>query len=208
MFKLFNTADERIGMTDNLNYIRKHENGSYVLCEEKDATGIAFNGAVYSLFVDNLLDDAPLVRIETTEAAIEIDNINVSNGITFVTMAEAGSIDDVTMGEHTDLFAQWAENVSYKSGNIRAYKDGKLYRCLSDHTSQSDWTPDVSVSLWTPIADPNEEWPAWSQPVGAHDAYSLGAKVSHNKQKWVSDVANNVWEPGVYGWSEYIENKS
>ena len=208
MFKLFNTADERIGMTDNLNYIRKHENGSYVLCEEKYATGIAFNGAVYSLFIDNLLDDAPPVRIETTEAAIEIDNVNVSNGITFVTMAEAGSIDDVTMGEHTDLFAQWAENVSYKSGNIRTYKDGKLYRCLSDHTSQSDWTPDVSVSLWTAIADPAEKWPAWSQPVGAHDAYSLGAKVSHNKQKWVSDVANNVWEPGVYGWSEYIDEKS
>lgn len=208
MFKLFNTADERIGMTDNLNYIRKHENGSYVLCEEKDATGIAFNGAVYSLFVDDLLDDSPLVRIETTEAAIEIDNVNVSNGITFVTMAEAGSIDDVTMGEHIDLFAQWAENVNYKSGNIRAYKDGKLYRCLSDHTSQSDWTPDVSVSLWTPIANPDEEWPAWSQPVGAHDAYSLGAKVLHNEQKWVSDVANNVWEPGVYGWSEYVENKS
>ena len=208
MFKLFNTADERIGMTDNLNYIRKHENGSYVLCEEKDATGIAFNGAVYSLFVDNLLDDSPLVRIETTEAAIEIDNVNVSNGITFVTMAEAGSIDDVTMGEYIDLFAQWAENVNYKSGNIRAYKDGKLYRCLSDHTSQSDWTPDVSVSLWTPIANPDEEWPAWSQPVGAHDAYSLGAKVLHNEQKWVSDVANNVWEPGVYGWSEYVENKS
>ena len=208
MFKLFNTADERIGMTDNLNYIRKHENGSYVLCEEKDATGIAFNGAVYSLFVDNLLDDSPLVRIETTEAAIEIDNVNVSNGITFVTMAEAGSIDDVTMGEHIDLFAQWAENVNYKSGNIRAYKDGKLYRCLSDHTSQSDWTPDVSVSLWTPISNPNEEWPAWSQPVGAHDAYSLGAKVLHNEQKWVSDVANNVWEPGVYGWSKYVENES
>ena len=208
MFKLFNTADERIGMTDNLNYIRKHENGSYVLCEEKDATGIAFNGAVYSLFVDNLLDDSPLVRIETTEAAIEIDNVNVSNGITFVTMAEAGSIDDVTMGEHIDLFAQWAENVNYKSGNIRAYKDGKLYRCLSDHTSQSDWTPDVSVSLWTPIANPDEEWPAWSQPVGAHDAYSLGAKVLHNEQKWVSDVANNVWEPGVYGWSKYVETES
>ena len=208
MFKLFNTADERIGMTDNLNYIRKHENGSYVLCEEKDATGIAFNGAVYSLFVDNLLDDSPLVRIETTEAAIEIDNVNVSNGITFVTMAEAGSIDDVTMGEHIDLFAQWAENVNYKSGNIRAYKDGKLYRCLSDHTSQSDWTPDVSVSLWTPIANPDEEWPAWSQPVGAHDAYSLGAKVLHNEQKWVSDVANNVWEAGVYGWSKYVETES
>jgi hypothetical protein len=30
----------------------------------------------------------------------------------------------------------------------------------------------------------------------------MGAKVSHNGKHWISDVDNNVWEPGVYGWSE------
>lgn len=48
------------------------------------------------------------------------------------------------------------------------------------------------------------EWPAWSQPVGAVDTYPLGAKVSHNGKKWVSTAANNVWEPGVYGWEEVV----
>ena len=37
------------------------------------------------------------------------------------------------------------------------------------------------------------------------DAYEEGAKVSHNGKKWVSIVANNVWEPGAYGWDEYVE---
>ena len=35
---------------------------------------------------------------------------------------------------------------------------------------------------------------------GAHDAYNIGDKVTHNGKTWVSDVDNNVWEPGVYGW--------
>ena len=33
-------------------------------------------------------------------------------------------------------------------------------------------------------------------------AYSAGAKVSHSEKKWTSDLDNNVWEPGVYGWTE------
>ena len=62
-------------------------------------------------------------------------------------------------------------------------------------------TPDTAVSLWVSISDPAEEWPEWSQPLGAHDAYEQGAKVSHNGKHWISDVAANVWEPGVYGWT-------
>ena len=42
----------------------------------------------------------------------------------------------------------------------------------------------------------------WRQPTGAHDAYPLGAKVSHNGKNWESTVAANVWEPGVSGWRE------
>ena len=38
--------------------------------------------------------------------------------------------------------------------------------------------------------------------VGTAKAYSAGAKVSHSEKKWTSDLDNNVWEPGVYGWTE------
>lgn len=44
--------------------------------------------------------------------------------------------------------------------------------------------------------------PEWIQPTGAHDAYSIGAEVTHGGKVWVSDVGGNVWEPGVYGWTE------
>lgn len=119
-------------------------------------------------------------------------------GIAFVTLAESGQIDEVTATEHTEIFSPWAEGVAYAVGNLRAY-DGKLYKCVQAHTSQSDWTPDKTPALWAVAGDPAEEWPEWSQPIGAHDAYNKGDKVSHNGKHWVSTVDSNVWEPGAVG---------
>ena len=99
------------------------------------------------------------------------------------------------------LFDEWKSGAAYETGDIRK-RNGNLYRCLQNHTSQDDWTPEAAVSLWVEIADPSIEWPDWVQPAGAHDAYAQGAKVTHNEKHWTSDVDNNVWEPGVYGWTE------
>mgnify|MGYP000066744587 FL=1 len=190
-----------IGLTENLNYIKQAENGCYVLCPEPDASGIVFAGTVYHLLGRDTLDGAETVSLEETDAGTEITKSNEAGGIVFVTMAEAGSIDPVTAAEHADLFAEWTYPVNYKTGQIRRYK-GNLYKCVKDHTSQEDWAPDTAHSLWSLTADPSEEWPEWIAPIGAHDAYPLGAKVSHKEKHWTSTVANNVWEPGVYGWEE------
>ena len=99
------------------------------------------------------------------------------------------------------VFPRWDSTVTYQVGDRVQYGD-LLYKCLLTHTAQESWTPDVSPSLWVRIDDPAEEWPQWRQPQGSEDAYGLGAKVSHNGKHWTSDVAANVWEPGVYGWTE------
>ena len=124
--------------------------------------------------------------------------------IAFVALAESSGLDEVTASEHADLFSPWAYPVAYTVGQLRRH-NGKLYKCVQPHTSQADWAPDKAASLWSVAADPAEEWPAWSQPVGAHDAYAKGDKVSHNGKHWTSNEGNNVWEPGVYGWTEYTE---
>ena len=99
-----------------------------------------------------------------------------------------------------ELFPMWALK-DYAQGDRVQYQ-GLLYKCLQAHTAQADWTPDVAVSLWVRVDDPSIEFPEWRQPAGAHDAYSKGYKVSHNGKHWVSTADNNVWEPGVFGWSE------
>ena len=42
------------------------------------------------------------------------------------------------------------------------------------------------------------------QPLGSEDAYRKGDQVRHTEKIWTSDIDANVWEPGVYGWTETL----
>ena len=114
--------------------------------------------------------------------------------------AQAG-LDDDTAITAVELFPAWAIGVAYAVG-ARINYGGLLYKCAQAHTSQAAWTPDATPALWVRVDDPGEDWPEWRQPAGAHDAYEKGYKVSHNEKHWISDVDGNVWEPGVYGWTQ------
>ena len=116
----------------------------------------------------------------------------------------ATSIDDETALEYPEVFPKWAPDTFYTTGFRIRYGD-LLYKVLMDHTSQTDWTPDIAPSLYVRVDDPHIEWPEWVQPLASTDAYPLGAKVSHNDKHWISNVDANVWEPGVYGWDEASE---
>ncbi len=194
-----------LGMTEAPTYIKQAPNGCLVLCPENEAMGIAHEGQVYSLLGREPLPDAPTIMLEQVDGGAEVQKASETGGIMFVTLAEGGQIDPATAAEHTELFAPWACPVNYTAGQIRQH-GGKLYKCLQAHASQEGWTPDAAPSLWVAISDPAEEWPAWSQPIGAQDAYPLGAKVSHKEKRWISTADNNVWEPGVYGWEEAQED--
>ncbi len=99
------------------------------------------------------------------------------------------------------LYPKWESGVQYEVG-YRVRHNDVLYSVLLAHTSQDNWTPDVAPSLFAQVLIPDEEViPEWIQP-GATNAYALGDKVTHNGKTWVSDYDNNVWEPGVFGWSE------
>ena len=77
--------------------------------------------------------------------------------------------------------------------------NGSLWRSL---VPANVWEP--GVSGWRKFGiiapDGSSAPPMWIQPTGAHDAYALGALVTHNNQVWRSIISANVWEPGVYGW--------
>ena len=112
----------------------------------------------------------------------------------------AKSLDDETALQGVELFPKWSENSKYKTGERLRY-NGILYKVLQDHISQSDWTPDVSSSLFAKVLIPDENViPEWEQP-DSTNPYMAGDKVTHNNKTWVSDIDNNVWEPGVYGWT-------
>ena len=49
-----------------------------------------------------------------------------------------------------ELYPKWTEGVAVSAGGRYQFND-RLYKCVQAHTTQADWTPDVTPSLWTVI---------------------------------------------------------
>lgn len=128
----------------------------------------------------------------------------------FQIMAQQMALDEETSMEIADLYEAWEANKAYSAGKIVKYgvnADGEtqLYSVIQAHTSQTDWKPDTTSSLYKKIGFTDSGVPMWTQPLGSTDAYAKGDKVSYNGTLWESEVDANVWQPGVYGWHEVTE---
>lgn len=111
------------------------------------------------------------------------------------------TVDDQTALRMVEFYPEWAAGQAYVAGYKVQY-GGKLWRCVQAHTSQDGWQPYIAPSLWAKVLIPDETViPDWEQP-DSTNPYMTGDKVTHNGKTWASDVDNNVWEPGVYGWTE------
>lgn len=103
-------------------------------------------------------------------------------------------VDDKDAEDKAWAFPSWKTDTPY-TVDERVQYESLLYKCIQAHTSQSDWTPDVTPALWKRVSV--DEFPEWIQPTGAHDSYSIGDKVSHAGKHWESLVDGNVWEPST-----------
>lgn len=118
-------------------------------------------------------------------------------------------LDNDAAVENAILFPQWKENVEYKKDD-RIRFNNVLYTILQDHTSQSDWQPDIASSLYARVLRSWEQnvIPTWEQP-DSTNAYMMNDQVYHNGILYISTADNNVWEPGTTGapW-EVIETEN
>ena len=110
--------------------------------------------------------------------------------------------DDQTAARTVAAFPAWAAGKSYAVGE-RVKDEGKLYKVITAHTSQTDWKPKNTPSLYAEIlpGQGGTDIGEWVQPESTNP-YMKGDKVKHGGKVWVSTIDNNVWEPGVYGWEE------
>ena len=123
--------------------------------------------------------------------------------VIFRALAQTDVIAPADALDNAGMFPVWADSIGHRAEAGSYWRHGdKLYRVNAgqSHMIQADWAPDKAASLFSLAADPRLEYPPWTQPTGAHDAYSEGAKVSHDGKRWISTAKNNTWAPGVYGW--------
>lgn len=117
--------------------------------------------------------------------------------------------DDEAM-EVATVYPPYVVGKSYKVDEMFTYGvndvgDPQLYRVVQEHTSQEDWNPDETPSLYTPIGLNAKGYPIWSQPTGSHDAYNEGDIVDYNDTLYKSLIDGNIYSPDAYpqGWEEY-----
>ena len=112
--------------------------------------------------------------------------------------------DDAKALAIQEFYDDWEVGVKYEVGTYIRY-EGVLYKVITAHTSQSDWTPTSASSLFAKVlTDPTGETiNEWVQP-DSTNAYMTGDKVIFEGKTYESVINNNVWSPSAYpaGWKE------
>lgn len=124
----------------------------------------------------------------------------------------AQTVTDENALELSTLYPEYQIGVAYTAKQIISYDvdsegNPQLYRVVQAHTSQSDWKPSVTPSLYTPIKLDSSNYEEWKQPTGAHDAYNKGTIVKYKDKLYRSLIDGNTYSPDAYpaGWEEYTE---
>ena len=100
---------------------------------------------------------------------------------------------------------------AYNKGDKVHYpsKNSPIYQSTIDGNV---WAPDAYPQGWKLVEDAGETtepeepggetYPEWTQPTGAHDAYSKGDRVTYGGKVYESLIDSNVWSPDAYpaGW--------
>lgn len=114
----------------------------------------------------------------------------------------AETLDDDRAMEVAAVYDEWKPDRLYKPGKRLTYGtngvgDPQLYTVNEPgHTSQSDWPPDKTPALYTPIGLDDDGYPVWSPPTGAHDAYNTSDVVDRGGVLYESLIDRNTTVPG------------
>lgn len=116
----------------------------------------------------------------------------------------------------TSKGSKWGNNAPLLTGTVSPglYKDsaGKLWWVIQSYNTATYPDPTVIPALIRPARVPGQV-SEWIQPLDQYDAYLLvnpftakPDQVTHNGNTWKVTQAdgsgNNIWEPGVYGWTQ------
>ena len=91
------------------------------------------------------------------------------------------------------LYYDWYTISDYFRGDLESAQSAAsiTFVALAESGGLDEVTASEHAELFAP----------WAYPV----AYTVGQLRRHNGKYWTSNVDSNVWEPGVYGWTEATE---
>lgn len=113
-------------------------------------------------------------------------------------------------------------DVMYAAGRLTDGEREELYALARENAkAQYDYATEIEA-IWAAIralqasvggssgessggsSGEADEWPAYQQPTGAHDAYYTGDQITYNGKHYICKMDGCVWPPDAYpaGWEE------
>lgn len=83
---------------------------------------------------------------------------------------------------------------------LRDPETDELYKIIQPQVIwEAWWNMEEIPAIVSPVRS-TTKIEDWKQP-GSTNPYMKGEKVTHNGNTWESSIDNNVWAPGVHGWT-------
>lgn len=103
-------------------------------------------------------------------------------------------VDDNTALRMTEFYPEWAADTEYTIG-YKVQRNGKLWRTLQAHTSQTGWEPENAASLWTEICESHAGTLDDPIPYSGNMALESGKYYSQNNKVYrcTRDTGNPVY---------------
>lgn len=223
MYKIISTENSAVGLTEKPTYIKIAANGSYVLCGEAEATGIAHNGKPYHLLDRDEMDGLETVfllevdmgnELAATNKAV-VDSTKMAGQMEVaakIFVQAATDLDDAVALQMPGLFKTWEEvleaGAEIAANTIISCGD-KIYRVVQNVTPQSHQRPDGEgmLAVYRPIDQTHagtleDPIPYISGMDTAADKY-----YSYNGKTYLCKLTMTpcVWAPdteGLWQWEE------
>ena len=172
--------------------------------DKSELTGLTINGNTFvtlspidkTYFTEEKL--AKIIVEQETETDQPLGFINSMLG-TFTDQTLA-YFEHFSTDEEPELVEQWRFMFANKPVPVPNLTDmqATVNNLSSKVTSLESTMRELSTTI---------EWPKWSKPSSATDAYATGDKVTHNGEKYISGIDGNVFEPGTTNshWTEHAE---
>ena len=212
-----------LALTEQVNYIRLHPDGFYLLCPEAEAQGVAVAGTPYHLMGRDEMPECETVLVQETDAgrvlreeqakaAAEARLTSQMQAAVKLYVKKATDIPDEQALEMPDLFYTWDEALAAGeelAANTVLNLDGQLYRVVQAVTPQAHQRPDGEGML--AIYRPIDETHAGTEDDPIPFVYGMdteqGKYYSYNGKLYLCNLtmAPCVWPPdtaGLWQWTE------
>ena len=212
-----------LALTEQVNYIRLHEGGFYLLCPEAEAQGVAVAGTPYHLQGRAEMQGCETVLVQETDAGAALQEATARaeadaklsgqmQTAVKLYVKKATDIPDEQALEMPDLFYTWDEVLEageLLEANTILNLGGQLYRVVQPVTPQEHQRPDGEgmTAIYRPIDQTHagtREDPipfVYGMDTEQGKYYSSGGKVYLCNQT----MTPCVWPPeteGLWQWTE------